>query len=373
MLKKSCFIVLFILLLSTSVWADTAERYQAKSKDLGNIIYFDCFNVESVNYFSIRDIAKLLNNSDYSFNIAYDKQKNCVTIDKSSAYISTGTEFNKTIGKKKSKRNAETFNIMCNDVEFSLKSYNINNRNYISLRDICHILGLNTQWNANTKSIELWYYNNVGEKVDALDITILPPVIVDKSKPMVALTFDDGPSVNTTRILNTLEKYNGVATFFITGNNASRYSEILRRIVNEESQIGNHTYDHLDLTSLSANNIRSQVNRIQNIVYSATGVYPTVLRPPYGSYNSFVKSNVNLKMFNWNVDTLDWKTRNAQSTYNEVMNTLANGNVILMHDLYSQTADAVDKIVPEIVAKGYQLVTIDQLCYAKGKVKGQIK
>lgn len=373
MLKKGCFALLFTLMLSTAVFADTAERYQAKSIDLENTVYFDCFNVDGTNYFAIRDVAKLLNNSDYSFNIAYDNENNCVAIDKNDNYISTGAEFNKSIGKKKSKKNPETFDVICDGVKFSLKAYNINDRNYVSLRDICHILGLNTQWNTNTKSIELWYYNDESEKVDVLDITILPPVIVDKSKPMVALTFDDGPSVNTTRILNTLEKYNGVATFFVTGNNASKYGDTLRRIVDEESQIGNHTYDHLKLTSLSASNIQSQVSRIQNIVYSATGVYPTALRPPYGAYNDFVKSNISLRMFNWNVDTLDWKTRNAQSTYNEVINTLADGNVILMHDLYSQTADAVDKIVPEIVAKGYQLVTIDQLCYAKGTVKGQIK
>ncbi len=373
MLKKGCFALLFTLMLSTAVFADTAERYQAKSNDLENTVYFDCFNVDGTNYFAIRDVAKLLNNSDYSFNIAYDNENNCVAIDKNDNYISTGAEFNKSIGKKKSKQNPETFDVICDGVQFSLKAYNINDRNYVSLRDICHILGLNTQWNTNTKSIELWYYNDESEKVDVLDITMLPPVIVDKSKPMVALTFDDGPSVNTTRILNTLEKYNGVATFFVTGNNASKYGDTLRRIVDEESQIGNHTYDHLKLTSLSASNIQSQVSRIQNIVYSATGVYPTALRPPYGAYNDFVKANISLRMFNWNVDTLDWKTRNAQSTYNEVINTLADGNVILMHDLYSQTADAVDKIVPEIVAKGYQLVTIDQLCYAKGNIKGQIK
>lgn len=78
-------------------------------------------------------------------------------------------------------------------------------------------------------------------------------------------------------------------------------------------------------------------------------------------------------MINWNVDTLDWKTRNAQNTYNEVMKSLGDGNVILMHDLYSETADAVEKIVPELVKRGYQLVTVEQLCYARDNVKGIIK
>lgn len=372
MVKRFLLTGIFVFLLSSAVWADTTVRYRAKSENQGSSIYFDCFSVEDTYYFSVRDIALLLNNTEHSFSLSTDSD-GTVLIEKNQGYGETGTEFNSSIGKKKRKYDTSVFNVKCGDVLYSLNSYYINNRNYVKLRDICNIIDINTQWNSENKTIELWYYNDEGEKITAAEIAVLPAVIVDKSKPMVALTFDDGPSVNTKRILDTLEKYNGVATFFVTGNNASKYTDILKRIIDEESQIGNHTYDHLRLTKLSSEGIRSQVNRIQEIVYSATGVYPTVLRPPYGEYNSFVKSNVSIKMLNWNVDTLDWKTRNAESTYNEVMNTLADGNVILMHDLYSQTADAVEKIVPAIVEKGYQLVTVDQLFYAKDNVKGRIK
>lgn len=373
MIKKIFAVIFFCLLFTSAVWADTVERYQGKSQLDDNTVYFDLFNFRGTNYFSLRDIAALLNNSEGSFSMEYDNENNAVIINRNEEYVSTGTEFKKSIGKKKTKRESCILNVKSENTDFALKTYNINNRNYIALRDICQILELNTKWDANTKTITLWYYDDMGEETDICNITVLPPVIVDKSKPMVALTFDDGPSVNTGRILDTLEKYNGVATFFVTGYNASKYGDTLRRIVDEESQIGNHTYGHLRLTSLSAGEIQSQVNRVQEIVASATGVYPTVVRPPYGSYNDFVKANINLRMLNWNVDTLDWKTRNAQSTYEEVINTLSDGNVILMHDLYSQTADAVDKIVPEIINRGYQLVTVDQLIYAKGTIKGQIK
>lgn len=364
---------LFVLLFSTSAMADTVERYQAKSKSGENTVYFDCFNFEGTNYISLRDIAGVLRNTEDSFSIDFNNKEQALVINKKQNYTLTGVEFSKSIGRKKSKQTAETVSIDCEGTMYSVKAYNINNKNYVMLRDICNIINIDTIWNAEAKTIELWTNYEYGENFNLTSITILPPVIVDRNKPMVALTFDDGPSANTERILNTLEKYNGVATFFVTGNCAEKNTATLRRIINEESQIGNHTYDHLRLTTLSADGIKSQVNRIQDIVYNATGVYPTVLRPPYGEYNSFVKSNINLKMFNWNVDTLDWKTRNSQSTYNEVMNTLADGNVILMHDLYSQTADAVDKIVPALVEKGYQLVTIDQLCYAKDNVMGRIK
>ncbi len=373
MIKKILAVMFFCLLFPCVVWADTVERYRGESSVDDNIVYFDLFNYQGTNYFSIRDIGALLNGSECSFSIEYDNDKDIVIVNKNEDYVSTGTEFNQSIGKKKTKRNSDTIYVKSEDVEFTLKTYYINNRNYIALRDICNIIDLNIKWDVDYKKITLWYYNDMGEETDVCSITVLPPVIVDAARPMVALTFDDGPSVNTDRILDILEKYNGVATFFVTGDNASKYGDVLRRIVNEESQIGNHTYGHLRLTLLSAEEIKSQINRVQEIVASATGIYPTVVRPPYGSYNDFVKSNVDLKMLNWSVDTRDWETRDAQSTYDKVINTLADGNVILMHDLYSQTADAVEKIVPEIISRGYQLVTVDQLIYAKGTVKGQIK
>ncbi len=371
MIKRFSFVILsfiFSAMLTNGVMADTLMRYRAKSLVDGNYVYFDCFNIEGANYFSIRDIAYLLNDTENSFNIELDGDYT-INVSKNEHYNAAGTEFNKSMGRKKIKSDCGEIKIKSDDNIYNIKSYNINNRNYIMLRDICDILNINTEWDTERKVIML----KNSELYNEIDISILPPVIVDKSKPMVALTFDDGPSVNTERILDVLEKYNGAATFFVTGNNISKYKTTLKRIVDEESQIGNHTYDHIRLTKVSAQEINNQVNRIQEIVYEATGVYPAFLRPPYGEYNDFVKNNVSIKMINWNVDTLDWKTRNAQNTYNEVMKSLGDGNVILMHDLYSETADAVEKIVPELVKRGYQLVTVEQLCYARDNVKGIIK
>lgn len=370
MIKKlsfGIFVFLFSVMLTNGVMADTLTRYRAKSLAENNYVYFDCFNFEGVNYFSIRDIAFLLNNTENLFDV--ELNDNTLIINKNQNYNVTGTEFNKSVGKKKVKRNLSEIKIKSDGKIYNIKSYNINNRNYFMLRDICNILNFNAEWDSERKVIKL----KSGEFDNEIDISILPPVIVDKNKPMVALTFDDGPSVNTDRILDVLEKYNGMATFFVTGNNISKYKMTLKRIIDEESQIGNHTYDHIRLTKVNANEINNQVNRIQEIVYEATGVYPAFLRPPYGEYNDFVKENVSIKMINWNVDTVDWKTRNAQNTYDEVMKNLGDGNVILMHDLYSETADAVERIIPELVKRGYQMVTVEQICYARDNVKGIIK
>lgn len=371
MMKKFSFIVLsfiFSAMLTNGVLADTLMRYRAKSIADGNYVYFDSFNIEGANYFSIRDIAYLLNDTENLFNIKLEGD-DTISINKNEHYNVEGTEFNKSVGRKKIKSGCEEIKIKSDGYIYNIKAYNINDRNYVLLRDICDILNISIDWDTERKVIMLKsieFYNEI-------DISILPPVIVDKNRPMVALTFDDGPSANTERVLDVLEKYNGMATFFVTGNNILKYKTTLKRIVDEESQIGNHTYDHIRLTKVSAKEINNQVNRIQEIVYEATGVYPTFLRPPYGEYNDFVKDNVSIKMINWNVDTLDWKTRNAQNTYDEVMKNLNDGNVILMHDLYSETADAVEKIVPELVKRGYQLVSVEQLCYARDNVKGIIK
>lgn len=374
MFKRIITVIVFCIAFGVSVKADVIERYRAFGDKGENGVYFDIYNYNGTNYFSLRDGAALLKDSDKSFNVGYDSVNNIAIVTKNDRYTPSGAEFVKSIGKKKSEKNAGVFRVNEGGNEYSFTSYNINGINYISLRDICTLAGVDAKWEPDTKKITLYYINDKGEDVNLCTISVLPPVIVDKYKPMVALTFDDGPSKNTVRILDTLKKYNGVATFFVTENNALKYGDILKRIVNEESQIGNHTAEHKRLTELSADEVKLQVQRIQEIVKSATGVCPNVTRPPYGSYNDNVKNSVGMRIVTWNVDTLDWKTRNAENTYNEVINTLADGNIILMHDLYSETADAVDRIVPEIVKRGYQLVTVDQLIYAKdGNVKGLVK
>ena len=102
-------------------------------------------------------------------------------------------------------------------------------------------------------------------------------------------------------------------------------------------------------------------------------MYPTYLRPPYGSYNSRVKNAIDLKMINWSVDTRDWESRNSERIYSNVIKNLKDGNVILMHDLYGTTASAVDKIVPELKRRGFQMVTLEQLYEARGELSGMIK
>lgn len=190
---------------------------------------------------------------------------------------------------------------------------------------------------------------------------------IDPSKPMVALTFDDGPGERTTELLNQLKKYNAHATFFMLGKNVKRYPDAVKQMLKDGNELGNHSYDHQQLTKIDADAIAKEVNDTNQNIKDICGSAATVLRPPYGAINDTVKSSVGMPMILWNVDTLDWKTRNAQSTIDEVMKNLKDGDIILMHDIHTETIDAALELIPKLEEEGYQLVTVSEMAAAKGQ------
>lgn len=187
---------------------------------------------------------------------------------------------------------------------------------------------------------------------------------IDPERPMVALTFDDGPSKNTGTILDTLEAYNAHATFFVVGTNVNATSgATLQHAVSLGCEIGSHTYDHSDLVTMTPEQMDQEVQMTDDLVFDAIGRYPYWLRPPYGSFDDTVRLRVGKPLAFWSVDTKDWKTKNAASTVSAALNNVEDGDVVLMHDLYNETAAAVAQIVPSLIQQGYQLVTISELTY----------
>ena len=185
---------------------------------------------------------------------------------------------------------------------------------------------------------------------------------------MVALTFDDGPKASSTgRILDVLEKNHVVATFFDLGKLVNVHPEVTKREEAIGCEVGSHSYDHPNLSNLSISNIQLQVENSRNAFVSALGHDVSLFRAPYGSVSTTVKANIPYPLINWNVDTLDWKSKNKDAILNEVrkINNL-DGKIVLMHSIYESTADAVEELVPELINKGYQLVTVSELAYYKG-------
>lgn len=190
---------------------------------------------------------------------------------------------------------------------------------------------------------------------------------IDLSKPMVALTFDDGPNGKATpKILDTLEKYGVVATFFDLGQNMANYPKVVKREETIGCEVESHTYAHKNLNKLTSAQIKADMEKAEKVYQNILGHKPSLVRPPYGNANSTVKSTLKYPLINWDIDTLDWKSRNAESVLKEIHKySDYDGRIILMHGIYNSTAEAVEKLVPELIDKGYQLVTVSEMAKYK--------
>lgn len=203
---------------------------------------------------------------------------------------------------------------------------------------------------------------------------------IDPKRPMVAITYDDGPGGKSeTRILDCLEKYDSVATFFYLGSRVSSGPDQIKRAQNIGCELGNHTWSHPQLTKLSTDKVKEQISKTNEAIKKASGVYPTVFRPSYGDINDAVNSAVGMPVIMWSIDTLDWKTRDAKKTFESVKKAASasrlDGKIILMHSIHEPTAEATELIVPWLREKGYQTVTVSELIkYKQGELpkNGQV-
>lgn len=190
----------------------------------------------------------------------------------------------------------------------------------------------------------------------------------DADQPMIALTFDDGPYTSVTnRILDVLEEYEVKATFFVVGSRLDFYSDTLKRIEETGCEIGNHTYSHRNLNELDAEGIKEEINSTQELLNSYVTGAGRLVRPPYGNANETVQAAVKAPMINWSLDSEDWKSRDADAVIQMVLEHVQDGDIILMHDLYEATAEAVEYLVPELVARGYRLLTVSELFAEKNQ------
>ena len=192
--------------------------------------------------------------------------------------------------------------------------------------------------------------------------------IVDEDAHMklVALTYDDGPSENTGRILDVLEANDAKATFFVVGLQAEYYTEELKREYDLGMEIGNHTYEHTDLYGSDPETIASVLEQNEESIEKLIGHKMTIMRPTGGGVDENVIDTVDMPMIEWDVDTLDWDTKDPENTFNVVMREVKDGSVILMHDLYQATAAATELIVPALKEQGYKMVTVSELAQKYG-------
>ena len=188
---------------------------------------------------------------------------------------------------------------------------------------------------------------------------------IDPEKPMIALTFDDGPGNRTDELLEALKEYDAHATFFVLGQRVDSYPEEIKKMHEIGCEVANHSYSHEDLSKVSKKITNNELKKTNKKVEKLIGQKPTLLRPPYGAISDTMRENIGMPMILWNIDTLDWKTRDAEKTVEHVMENVKDGDVILMHDIHSETVDAVIDMLPKLQEEGYQLVTVSELAAAK--------
>ena len=198
------------------------------------------------------------------------------------------------------------------------------------------------------------------------------PRKIDKTKKLIAFTFDDGPlKGNTERVLAALEKNDARATFFMLGQNANYYPETVKKVLESGNEVSSHTWNHTYLPKLSAAQVREQEDKTANAIYKACGSKPVSVRPPYGAINENVKKGIDTPLILWSVDTLDWKTKNTDATVKTILKHAKDGDIVLMHDIHKPTVAAVEKVLPILKKKGYEVCTVSELLEAKGVKAGK--
>ena len=186
--------------------------------------------------------------------------------------------------------------------------------------------------------------------------------VQDPTVKSVAISFDDGPGATTTpQLLQILKEKNVHATFFVLGENTAQHPDIVKQTAEAGHEIGNHTYDHQDLATLSAQSITEEVTKADTEIKKATGKTPTFVRPPYGSITSVGASVIQQPIIEWSVDSEDWKTRNPDLILQKIQATVYDGAIILFHDIYPETIRAVPQVIDYLQEQGYRITTVGDL------------
>lgn len=178
----------------------------------------------------------------------------------------------------------------------------------------------------------------------------------------IAFTFDDGPHpVWTEKLLDGLKERGIRATFFVIGQSAEQYPELIQRMINEGNQVGNHTYSHVQLTACDEKNALEEIQKTQEVIYQAAGFQPVYIRPPFGSWNEKLQEETSLEAVLWDVDPYDWKVQNADAVVKSILQQTEDGSIILLHDVYETSVEAALKAADLFIEKGYRFCTVDEI------------
>ena len=194
------------------------------------------------------------------------------------------------------------------------------------------------------------------------DAELYKTVQAEKNKKVVALTFDDGPDGNTTpQALDILAKYKIKATFFVQGKNIAGNEAILKRMQAEGHEVGNHSWNHPVLTQLSLEDAKKQITDTEDAIKNVLGKSSKLMRPPYGAISDDIRNSLDLSFILWDVDSLDWKSKNEASIFTEIQHQTSDGAIILLHDIHQPSVNSLPKVIEYLQEQGYSFVTVSEL------------
>lgn len=184
----------------------------------------------------------------------------------------------------------------------------------------------------------------------------------NSNRKKVALTFDDGPNPPyTVEILKLLEKYQAKATFFVIGSIMGPHAKLVKEIADAGHEIGNHTWTHGDLTKMSREEIVQEIYRTSDLINKIISVNPKLYRPPYGEINDEIREIIDLTPVLWSVSSEDWRTEDPNEIYQNTVDNVEDGSIVLLHEIHQGTIDALEDILKFLVKEDYQFVTVSEL------------
>lgn len=238
------------------------------------------------------------------------------------------------------------------------------------------LIDTTTETNFPTPYHRAYFYANIQTKTDKWNTDDTDISQVDKSRKLIAFTFDDAPTSHTERLVAIFAAYNekhpdcpaGGTLFFNGIRLAPQDKTLLSAALTVGFELGNHTHSHFDLTTLSKDQLLKEIQSVDDYLQTVDGKPRHLLRAPYGKLNDTVKAVACAPIIDWTIDTLDWQNRSADDIYNTVLNGVFDGAIVLMHDGYPETHKAVKRLLPDLKQAGYQVVSVSQLAKANGCV-----
>jgi len=242
----------------------------------------------------------------------------------------------------------------------SVSSFIIKENVFFELNDIAEILRLIIRIDTERGVIKIYTNYLLADRMERINN-------IDPSRPMIALTYDDGPhNIRTTAILDIMEEHGVVATFFVLGSEVERNPDVLLRAFNMGSEISNHTWSHPWANRSSAETLRNQLQRTHDIILSTIGVPPVNMRPTYGNITDDLQSlarEFDYPLILWSIDASDYLEQSPAAIYDHIMERVQDRDIILLHDIHDRTVEASRRLIPSLIEQGYQFVTISELFY----------